>query len=354
MSNIRNISINTKIENEDDNYYDIVIGNGILGKLSSYIASAYTGKKIAVITDEKVFGIYGEKVRQQLESSGYKLTFVVVPAGEHSKSLEYVQSIYSNLINDHITRTDLIIALGGGVVGDLAGFVAATYLRGVPFIQIPTTLLAQVDSSIGGKVAVNLPEGKNLVGCFYNPILVFIDVDFLSTLPSEYISEGMAEVIKYACIEDAEFFKYLEELNRSDLPEAFEQIVHKCCSIKKKYVEEDPFDKGERLKLNFGHTIGHAIEKYYNYSEYTHGQAVAIGMYNIVLETENSGYTQEGTAQRLKNILENYNLDWQMPDIPEDSLKDIMKKDKKNFSEKLNFIYLKSIGNSNIVTKYLI
>ena len=248
----------------------------------------------------------------------------------------------------------MIIAFGGGVVGDVAGFAASTYLRGIPYIQVPTTLLSQVDSSIGGKVAVNLNVGKNLVGSFYQPRLVLIDTKVLDTLPDRYIKDGMAEVIKYACIEDEEFFDFLNNLDVSNLSSNIEDIVYKCCNVKKLYVEEDEKDTDIRMKLNFGHTIGHAIEKYFDYKKYTHGEAVAMGMYNITVNSEESGYTKEGTSEKIKGILIRFGLEYSLPEMDREILEQTIKNDKKNLSNKLNLIYLKKIGEANIVSKFII
>lgn len=278
----------------------------------------------------------------------------MIESGEASKSIQTLEFIYNKLAYEGITRTDLILAFGGGVVGDIAGFAASTYLRGISYIQAPTSLLAQVDSSIGGKTAINLSYGKNLVGCFYHPKLVLIDTNVLNTLAEEDIKAGMAEVIKYACIEDEDFFEFLNNVKLSSLSSHYEDIVYKCCSIKKKYVEADERDKGIRMKLNFGHTIGHAIEKYFDYNHYNHGQAVAIGMYNICLESEESGYTKHGTSERIKNILIKYGLEYKLPDMNMEELEKIIQSDKKNMFDKLNLIYLKRIGESNIVSKYIL
>ncbi len=337
-----------------ENSYDILIENGLLESIADKIRLVYEGNKIAIITDSNLHNIYGNDLFNKLTKAGFKVFFIVIEPGELSKSFNTLENIYNKLVSEGITRTDLILAFGGGVVGDVAGFAASTYLRGVPYIQVPTSLLAQVDSSIGGKTAINLSYGKNLVGCFYQPKLVLIDTNVLNTLDEEYIKDGMAEVIKHACIDDEEFFEYLNKLNLSSLPLHFEDIVYKNCIIKKKYVEEDERDTGKRMILNFGHTIGHAIEKYFNYKQITHGQAVAIGMYNICLESEESGYTEKGTSQRIKEILIKYGLSYELPDMDLYKFEKIIRTDKKNMSNILNLIYLKKIGEAKIINKYIL
>lgn len=337
-----------------DNSYDILIEDGLLKNIAEKIRLVYEGEKIAIITDSNLHKLYGKDLQAKFVNAGFKVSFIVIEFGEASKSMQTLEYIYNKLACEGITRTDMILAFGGGVVGDIAGFSASTYLRGVSYIQAPTSLLAQVDSSIGGKTAINLSYGKNLVGCFYHPKLVLIDTNVLNTLSEEHIKAGMAEVIKYACIEDKEFFDFLNNINFIDLPSHYEDIVYKCCNIKKKYVEADEIDNGIRMKLNFGHTIGHAIEKYFDYKYYNHGQAVAIGMYNICLESEESGYTEHGTSERIKNILVKYGLEYKLPDMNIAELEKIIKSDKKIMFDRLNLIYLKKIGESNIVSKYIL
>jgi 3-dehydroquinate synthase len=341
------------IELKEDSY-DILIENSLLENIAEKIKLVYEGDKIAIITDSNLHKLYSEGLHTRLAKACYKVSFIVIESGEASKSIHTLEYIYNKLACEGITRTDLILAFGGGVVGDIAGFAASTYLRGIAYIQAPTSLVAQVDSSIGGKTAINLSYGKNLVGCFYHPKLVLIDTNVLNTLSEEHIKDGMAEVIKYACIEDKEFFNFLNNINLDNLSYHYEDIVYKCCSIKKKYVEADERDLGIRMKLNFGHTLGHAIEKYFDYKHYTHGQAIAIGMYNICLESEESCYTEIGTSERIRNMLINYGLEYKLPDMNMEELEKIIKSDKKNMFDRLNLIYLKRIGEANIVSKYIL
>ena len=247
-----------------------------------------------------------------------------------------------------LTRTDLIIALGGGVIGDLVGFVASTYLRGVKLVQIPTSLLAQVDSSVGGKVAVDLPEGKNLIGTFYHPKMVLIDPDTLKTLPKRFINDGMAEVIKYGCIKDKNLFERLSSYKDfDDLYQDIDEIIYRCVDIKRDVVERDQFDFGDRLLLNFGHTLGHAIEQYYHYEKYSHGEAVAIGMVQLTKIAEEKNLSFKGTSDIIKDICLKYNLPI-FSDTKTDDLIEAISLDKKNLNKKLSLVLLKEIGNSYI------
>ena len=256
--------------------------------------------------------------------------------------------IYNEFLNFNLTRSDLIIALGGGVIGDLAGFAASTYLRGIDFIQIPTSLLAQVDSSVGGKVAVDLERGKNLVGSFYHPKCVLIDPQVLSTLNDKFFADGMGEVIKYGCIKDSNFFEFLYKMKDNEqLMSNMEEVIYKCCDIKRQVVERDEKDKGERMLLNFGHTLGHSIEQYYNYEKYTHGEAVAIGMYMITKISEEKGLTKKETAEKIKDILIKYNLPYEV-NVNLKELLEAINLDKKKMGNDLNIIVLKEIGNSEI------
>lgn len=328
--------------------YSIFIEKGLIGKVSSYIKEINKGNKIALLTDDNIESIYGHTLKDHLMDNGYKVKMIVIKAGEQSKSMTMLQYIYEELLDFEITRGDLIITLGGGVVGDLGGFAAATYLRGIPFVQIPTTLLAQIDSSVGGKVAVNLPRGKNLVGSFYQPNAVLIDPNILSTLNKRNFNDGMAEVIKTACIQDKNLFEKLMALSKEELLEQIEDIIYICCNIKRKIVEQDEKDMGERMLLNFGHTLGHAIEKYFNYEKYTHGEAVAMGMYNITQKSEALGITKNGTSEGLEKILKKYHLSYKMPTMDRNEIIKTIALDKKNKGDYINIILLREIGEAYI------
>ncbi len=328
--------------------YDVIIEKDFIEKIGNEVAKIYKNTKISVITDENVFDIYGEKLKTSLLKSGFDVDIIVVKPGEDSKSFTVLESIYKKLLSFNLTRGDMIIAFGGGVVGDLGGFAASTYLRGVDYIHVPTTLLAQIDSSIGGKVGINLDEGKNLAGSFYHPKKVIIDPNFLNTLDDKYIKDGLGEVIKYSCIYDENFFNQLLEIkNKNQLFENMEDIIYTCCSIKKEIVEKDERDRGSRMVLNFGHTFGHGIERSTNY-KYTHGEAVAIGMYNITKRSEELELTEPGTSEKIKAILNNFNIEHKLPNIVVEGILSSMKYDKKNISGFINLILLKKIGEVTI------
>lgn len=323
--------------------YDIFIQKGLLQHIVSVMKPICSGEKILIISDDQVFSYYGKVLETQLEKH-YQVGHVIVPHGEQSKSFDILPDIYRQLLSFHLTRTDAIIALGGGVIGDLAGFVAATYLRGITFIQIPTSLLAQVDSSVGGKVAVDLPEGKNLVGAFKHPHCVFIDPLTLQTLPSRFIYDGMGEVIKYGCLFDRDLFERLAAYDSFEaLYQDIEDIIYQCVNFKRIVVEKDVKDFGDRLSLNFGHTLGHAIEQYYHYEKFSHGEAVGIGMVQISRIAEAKGLSKKGTALKIQQVLERYHLPFQAHVATAD-LKAAMSLDKKNIHQKLSYVLLKDIG----------
>lgn len=331
-----------------DRSYPIIIEKGLINRVSEEIRKVYKGKKIFIITDDNVNKYYGGKISESLKRNDFEVKLLSLKPGEETKNFNTLPIVYNELLDFNLTRSDLIIALGGGVIGDLAGFVASTYLRGVDFVQIPTSLLAQVDSSVGGKVAVDLDRGKNLVGSFYHPKCVLIDPEVLNTLDNRFFIDGMAEVIKYGCIKDKQFFDYLEKMeNNQQLTNNMEVVIHKCCDIKRQVVENDEKDKGERMLLNFGHTLGHAIEQYYNYTKYSHGEGVAIGMYVISKISEEKGLTKKGASQRIKDILVKYNLPYELDVNIEETLEAI-NLDKKKLGNDLNVIILKEIGNSEI------
>ncbi|KGN02622.1 3-dehydroquinate synthase [Clostridium novyi A str. 4570] len=332
-----------------ENSYSILIEKGLISSIGKKISEIYNGKKVAVVTDKNVDKFYGDKIVSQLESSGFNVKKIVLNPGEKSKSVEVLLNTYDELLDFNITRGDLIIALGGGVVGDLTGFAAATLLRGIPYIQIPTSLLAQIDSSIGGKVAVDLNRGKNLVGNFYHPKAVFIDPNMLKTLDERFFYDGMAEVIKYGCIRDEQlFYNLLNYKTHEELIENMEHIIYSCCNIKREIVERDEKDTGERMLLNFGHTIGHAIEKYFNFEKYTHGEAVALGMYAITKKSEEMKLTKEGTSNLIKEILTKYNLKYDIHLEDKESILNAISLDKKNKGEFMNIVLLNEIGKSFI------
>jgi 3-dehydroquinate synthase len=329
--------------------YNIHIERGLLSTLGTQIASWYKGETIALITDSTVDQLYGSDMDITLNNAGFKVHKIIIPPGEQSKSLINLNYVYCKLAEAEINRGNLIIAFGGGVVGDLAGFAAATYMRGVPYVQIPTTLMSQLDSSMGGKTAINLKVGKNLAGCFYHPRGVYIDTALLDTLSQRVYCDGLAEAIKYGAIKDKELFKEMVNSNSLEAIKGnIENIVYNCCNIKNIFVQKDEMDKGERQLLNFGHTIGHAIEKYYDYQKYTHGEAVSLGMLQITRTSEAMGLTEKGTLDALKELLTVCKLPTEFPQMDINNLINIIGHDKKSQGNFIKLILLRNIGNSYI------
>ncbi|MEE1154681.1 MAG: 3-dehydroquinate synthase [Acutalibacteraceae bacterium] len=324
--------------------YEIIIDRGILNRCGEEIRKVSKSKKAMIISDSNVFPIYGEKVVNSMKEADFEVFTFVFEAGEHSKKLETIYAVYNALADNGLTRGDLIVALGGGVTGDMSGFAAATYLRGIDFVQIPTSLLSQVDSSVGGKTGVDIPQGKNLVGAFWQPNVVLIDPDTLNTLTPNFFADGMGEVIKYGCIKSAELFETLEKENAWDI---IEDVIYECVKIKRDVVQNDERDHGERALLNFGHTLGHAIEKEHNFKDISHGQAVAVGMVMMTKATEMANLTPTGTADRIAKLCEKYNL----PTTDNTEIESIVKSsfsDKKSSSSAISLIILDKIGESRI------
>jgi 3-dehydroquinate synthase len=325
--------------------YGILIQRGLLensGPLCREVLPR--ARKLFVITDSNVAELYSEKVIKNLEASGFETHLEVVPAGESSKSPAQLAALWEAMMAFGLTRTDGVVALGGGVVGDLAGFAAATVLRGVDFIQIPTTLLAQVDSSVGGKVAIDLKAGKNLAGAFWQPKRVLIDPEVLHTLPDRTFSDGMAEVIKYGCIRDREFFDLLDRCGgRAGVMDQIEDVLYTCCDLKRQVVLEDERDTGVRMTLNFGHTIGHAFELAGNYETWTHGQGVAAGMHWAARIGVRLGVTPEDTIPAIRGILEKYGLPTSIP-CPREVMTRAIGLDKKNTGGDIHLIVLTRLG----------
>lgn len=325
--------------------YDILIASGILTRTGAECRKVLPKtSRILLVTDSNVAPLYGKTVEESLTESGFTVRTVVIPAGEPSKNADNLVLLWNEAMRFGITRTDAVIALGGGVVGDLAGFAAATILRGVAFVQIPTTLLAQVDSSVGGKVAIDLEAGKNLAGAFWQPKLVLMDPLTLNTLPDVTFSDGMAEVIKYGCIWDSDFFRLLSRCgNRAGVMERIEEVLYTCCAIKAKVVEEDELDTGLRMILNFGHTLGHAYEKAYHYETYTHGQAVSAGMCLVARLGEQLGLTESGTETAIRRLTAAYGLPTDIPCSLED-YRSAIGLDKKGSGDGITVIFLKKLG----------
>lgn len=328
--------------------YTITVENGLLERAGAYVKSLTKANHIAIISDDTVDGLYGNRLEHTLKQEGFSVHRLIFPAGEKSKNSEQLLALYQKLSDAGITRSDCIITFGGGVVGDLGGFAAATFLRGIPFIQIPTTIISQVDSSVGGKVAIDLPSGKNQAGSFYQPKGVLIDPELLQTLSKRFIHDGLGEVIKYGCIRDAKLFELLEQVDDDTIAAHWEEIIECCCSIKARIVEHDVLDLGERMILNFGHTIGHAIERCYGYGYYTHGEGVAAGMVMLTAVTEQMGMTEAGTTERIRKVVQKYSLPTQVAAAPEDLLQYISH-DKKKRGSQITLIVLKKIGKSQLL-----
>ena len=284
--------------------YDVIIGTDLISQIGKYASQIRSHCKAAVISDTNVWPIYGELVSASLSAAGFATIHFTFPAGEASKNANTYLEILNFLAENQVTRTDLVIALGGGVVGDITGFAAATFLRGVSYIQIPTSLLAMVDSSVGGKTAIDLPAGKNLVGAFKQPKLVLCDISTLNTLPQKLFLDGCAEVIKYGMLYDADLIYYLQQTG-PDFDR--EQVIAECVSLKRNVVQDDEFDTGARQKLNFGHTIGHGIETNSNF-QITHGQAVAAGMSIVTKAAASRGICTYATYQMLTELLQRFSL----------------------------------------------
>jgi 3-dehydroquinate synthase/3-phosphoshikimate 1-carboxyvinyltransferase len=338
----------SKMKRVDVNYiggsYPVEIGVNYLNSTNEHLKKLKCTGKVLIVSDTNVFPLHGETLVKNIKRDGYQVRTHIIKAGEESKNLLTVKKIYDQLFEFGISRDDIIIALGGGVVGDITGFSAGTYLRGVKYIQIPTTLLAQVDSSVGGKTGVDTEHGKNQIGMFYQPSAVIIDVKLLVTLNKDTFNDGMAEVIKYGLIKDIELFNLIKE-NKHETN--LEELIYKCISIKAEIVAKDEKDQGERMLLNFGHTFGHGIEKCGNFSQYTHGNAVAIGMVMAAQLGERMGITKEGTANEIISICKSFDL----PTESNENIKSIMEAvltDKKMSGASIRLILLKSIGESLI------
>ncbi|MEE1187205.1 MAG: 3-dehydroquinate synthase [Acutalibacteraceae bacterium] len=326
------------------NSYDIIIQRGAVSDCAKYIKQVARGTKCAVISDSNVIALYGKTVIDSLKQEGFDVCSFSFEAGEKSKVINTVIQMVEFLSRSALTRYDTVIALGGGVTGDMAGFAASMYLRGIDFVGIPTSLLAQIDSSVGGKTGCDLRSGKNLVGAFYNPKLVLIDPDTLNSLPNEFLSDGMAEAIKCSCIKSEELFCMIEKATDFSF---IDDMIYSCVSIKKQVVENDFKENGERALLNFGHTLGHAIEKLQNFCGLSHGCAVSVGMNYVVKACEKNGMCEKDTAQRLEAICKKYNLPVSV-DIDLKEICDACYNDKKRADDKIKLITISKIGQSQI------
>ncbi len=327
--------------------YDIRIGMGLLQSLGNLCEKLKPAPACLVVTDSNVDPLYGALVDDALALAGCRTSRAVVPAGESSKSQEELAGLYEDAVESGLDRRSFVVALGGGVVGDLAGYLAATYLRGIRFVQVPTSLLAMVDSSVGGKTGINLPQGKNLVGSFHQPSLVVSDMTVLKTLPRREYLSGMAEVVKYGVIRDAAFFSELEE-NIAKLAvmdgSFLEKMIARCCEIKAEVVRLDERESGLRAILNYGHTIGHAIETVCGYGKYLHGEAISMGMVFAAQLSARMGKWSPDENRRVARLLESLELPMRMPDCSWDGILQAMAVDKKNAGRSPRLVLADRLG----------
>lgn len=337
-----------------DRSYPIHIGNGLLGQ-ADLILPHLKRKQVAIVSNTTVAPLYMHALAQPLRDAGVSVIEIILPDGEAYKNNDTLQIIYDHLLQNRCERNTTLIALGGGVIGDLTGYAAATYLRGVPFIQVPTTLLSQVDSSVGGKTGINHPLGKNMIGAFYQPKLVLADIDTLKTLPQRELSAGVAEVIKYGLIRDADFFDWLET-NMSALmaldPAVASYAIYRSCQNKAEVVAADEHEQGERALLNLGHTFGHAIENAMGYGVWLHGEAVATGTVMAADLSQRMGWLNATEVQRIKAILQAAKLPLDAPDFGAEEYLRLMQLDKKVSDGRIRLILQQGIGKAVITADY--
>lgn len=327
--------------------YRVEIDWGGLGKTGARVAAVVDSSRGVVVTDANVGPLHGRTVVASLREAGIDAHLVTVPPGESSKSLEQAGKLYDDLLSLGMERGSPVVALGGGVVGDLAGFVAATFMRGVPLVMVPTSLLACVDSSVGGKVAVDLPRAKNIVGAFYQPRLVVIDPEVLRTLPTRELAAGMAEVIKYGVIMDEEFFRYLEAKLPAAMkltPDVLEHVIARCCRLKADVVSKDETESGLRMMLNYGHTVAHAVETVTGYGRYLHGEAVAIGMQCAAMVAADLGMVPLALVERQRKLLAAAGLPTGLGELEPARLMEAMKRDKKVRHGRVRFVLPVRLG----------
>ncbi|MFC1949642.1 3-dehydroquinate synthase [Chloroflexota bacterium] len=336
--------------------YDILIGSGLLDQVGARLKELDFSDKLVIVTDSTVRKLYGDTLKQGLDDNGFDVLLIEIPAGEEQKSLETAGRLYYELTDFYAERTTPVIALGGGVIGDLAGFVASTYMRGVPLVQVPTTLLSQGDSSIGGKVAVNHGKLKNKIGAFYHPRVTISDTDTLRSLSPRELSDGLAEIIKHGVILNAELFSFIEQnldKIKSLDSEVIEKVVSRSAEIKAGVVEKDELDTGLRNILNYGHTVGHAIEAVSGLKIW-HGEAVAIGMLVEATISNGMGLIDKGEVDRLKTVLASAGLPTKLPSLKSGDLIEAMKHDKKIQQGRLRFVLPKKIGEALVTDEVTI
>jgi 3-dehydroquinate synthase len=338
----RRIAVRTAAE-----HYDIHIGAGVLSTVGQHAAPLTPGRRAFVVSHPTLYDLYGSTLTTSLRQAGFTVTPCLVAEGEKSKSLATASRLFTRLVRHGADRQSLLCALGGGVVGDLGGFVAATYMRGLPFVQIPTSLLAMVDSSIGGKTGVNHQLGKNLIGAFYPPRAVFTDVALLPSLPEREYLCGLSEIVKAGIIADPELFLFIEahaEAVHQRDAHVLTTLIERAIAVKVDVVQQDPTERGLRAILNFGHTIGHALEAVTAYQQYSHGEAVAVGMALVTLLSERLGYCQAETRQRVHRLLDTLRLPLTYTGAAPEQILDAMSRDKKTLNGVVRFILLQDIG----------
>ena len=326
--------------------YDITIDSGLIRRAGPSIAQLTKANKAAIITEDGIDRLYGMDLVKSLEAAGLRTQMIVVPSSEKSRSLSIVNHVYGALVDFGLGSDDVLIALGGRIVGDVTGFAAATYHRGIQYIQFPTSVLSQIGSAIGGKITLDISAGKNLVGTFYQPKAVYIDPGMAKTLPRQYLHNGLGEAVKLGCVADKDLFELFEKANSDmELLRVLPEIICRCVTIKAHFVEIDPMDQGPRRLLDFGHTIGGAIEKCYRYNDdkITHGEATAIGMYMVTKRAELLGLTNEGTTARLEYVLKSLSLPTTTKIAP-DILAAALEKDKKIKAGHIDLALLHTIG----------
>ncbi len=332
--------------------YPIHIGTGTLDRAGAAIAKATGASQVAIVTVPAVGRRYAARLSRSLRAAGLRVHRIEVPDGDSTKNLRQLGRLYDEFLRVGLDRSSAIVALGGGMVGDLAGYAAASYLRGIPIVQVPTTILAMVDASIGGKTAVNLKQGKNLVGAFHQPSLVWIDTATLQSLPRRQRSAGMAEVIKAGAIWDARLFARLERDMKKALDletKVLVPIIERACAIKAKVVSLDERESGVRMLLNFGHSMGHAVEKKLGYRKVLHGEAVAMGMVYAARRSEQLGFAPDGTRERLQNLLIATQLPIELPSFPRRAYLSGLQVDKKRQDRRIQFVVLSRIGKAETV-----
>ena len=336
----------------DNRGYDIHVGAGMLDRAGEIVSAACRGRSAAIVTNRRIGELYAGRLVESLSLAGIKAQVITIPTGERFKTLRTIAGIYEKLLDQRLDRGGIVIGLGGGVIGDMSGFVAATYLRGVDFVQVPTSLLAQVDASIGGKTGVNLSRGKNLVGAFYQPKAVIIDVSALRTLPAREFRSGLAEVIKHGIIRDSEYFAFLEQnlraVRRQD-PAILERTIARSCEIKADVVAQDERESGLRRILNFGHTAAHTIESLTGYGKYSHGEAVAIGMVTAAIVSAEMGSVEPDMVSRIVRMIKASGLPYQVPPgITHQDIVTAMGFDKKVAHGKLHTVLARRIGEAYV------